>query len=167
VKALLIGALFLLGGAAFADNSIDGDPDPGGFWLSRIQLQGNVLILTRSDQDLGFFFQMGKLPAQPSRAGSVWRLQRGMEGRFFGHESSLRMVPFPADSPNLFLTEETNRRDDVHIGLLRQDDRQLRPFKKKDGNVVYVGLRPSRVPVDSPDALAKIEAQVRRGTFKP
>jgi hypothetical protein len=165
MKTLLAGMLIFVGSIpTFADGQVDGDPDPGAFWLSRIELQGNVLVLTRSDQNFSFSFQFEKNTPKPSPAGSVWRLPLGVAGRFFGFESSLRFVPFPKSSLNLFLTEATNRRGDVHVGLLRRSSTNQSP---REMEVDYIRIKPLPVSVSSFAKLAQIEKDVQTGNLAP
>jgi hypothetical protein len=139
-----------------ADGIIEGDPSPGGFWLSRLQLQGDELVLTRSDEDLGFSFQIGAATPQPSGANSVWHLGLHHRGRFYGTESSLVFLPVSSKDRTLFLTEETNRRGDVEVGLLL---RSPSPNSRVtiDG-VTYIGLIPHAMETNAKTSLREIEA---------
>lgn len=145
---------------ARADDSVDGDPSPGGFWLSQVELRGNELILKRSSEDLGFSFQEdgGSSPVA-SPPNSTWKLPLHCRATFSGRESNLVLIPANGkDHRTLFLTEETNRRGDVHVGLLLKSPT---PNGRTVVNgVTYIGVMPSVLRVTSRKSLAATVASL-------
>jgi hypothetical protein len=154
MKAFAILFLVTLSIAVRADDSVDGDQSPNGFWLSQVELRGDELILKRSSEGLGFSFQEdGGTPPVACPPNSIWKLPLHRGATFFGRESTLVVIPANRrDHRTLFLTEETNRRGDVHTGLLLKSPS---PNGRTIVNgVTYVGLLPWALHVTSKTSLA-------------
>ena len=78
----------------------------------------------------------------------------GVAGRVFNGESNLKFIPpAPKAYPAMFLVEETNRRGDVHVGVLRV-------IPTKNGSEIEV--LPGHVT--DKDALFKLEKDWVLGT---
>ncbi len=124
MRLFLLTLIAILGtvGLAHADKAvIDAlDQEDLNLYFSNIQAGDGKLVFTRSREDLSFRLQIGTNPKTDCPPGSTFDLPFGVAGRVFNGESNLKFIPpAPKAYPKMFLVEETNRRGDVHVGVLR------------------------------------------------